>query len=115
MISSALLIVVTSQAGAGTFGHAGAWTGHLKIVQHWFVDFLELPLRCFVFHTHNNPIGMEEVADRGALAQEFGVRGDAEFYVRFAAIDGKGALEFLPCLCRHGAFLNDELRRSWLR
>src|ERR1700677_1934703 len=81
-------------------------------VQHRLVDLLELPLGCFVLYPHNDPVRMQKVTDRGAFTQEFWVRSDAERHLRFAAIDRKGALEFLSGARRHGAFLDYELGRS---
>src|SRR5438046_10411868 len=62
-----------------------------------------------------NAVGMKKIRDSGAFAKKFGIGGDAEFYIAFFGIGGKGAAELEPGARRHSALLDDEFGRFRFR
>src|SRR2546430_9774363 len=58
---------------------------------------------------------MKKIRDGGAFAKKFRIRGDAEFYIAFFGIGGKGAAEFEPGARRNGTFFDNEFCRFRFR
>jgi len=52
---------------------------------------------------NNNAVRMKKIRDGGPFAKKFGIGGDAEFYIAFLGIGGKGAAEFEASSRRHRA------------
>jgi hypothetical protein len=73
---------------------------------------VELFLRNLVIHAYNDSVGMQKILDGRTFAKEFRIRGHAKFHFAFAAVDRKGALQFLTRLRGNGALLNHQLWRT---
>ena len=68
-----------------------------------------------ILDADNNAVGMKKIRHSGAFAKKFGIGGDAEFYIAFFGIGGKGAAELEPGARRHSALLDDEFGRFRFR
>src|SRR5271154_47238 len=77
------------------------------LIENRAIDFLELLLRLFVVHSHDNAIRMQEIFDRRTFTQEFRIGGYLKCYAAFSSVDGKGALEFLARLRGNRTFFDD--------
>ena len=73
------------------------------------VNFAQVGGGRFVLDADDDAIGVEEVLDGGAFAEEFGIGGDAERDVGVSRVRGQGAAQFETGARGNGALFDDEL------
>ena len=113
MISSALLMVVTIQAGGAALGQARRMDGAVEtLLEDGEINFVHLLFGELVIDADYDAIGMEKIADGGAFAEKFGVGRHAKLRGAIAAVDAQLALELLASLRGDGAFFDDQFRAA---
>ena len=77
-------------------------------LEDWAINLAHLRGGCFVFDSDDDAIGVKEILDGGAFAQEFGIGHNAESYRAVARVGVESAVQFEAGAGGHCAFFNDE-------
>ena len=112
MISAALVEVCRIGGRYSGVAMAGDGIGTLVVAagSEWLVNGGQQSGRVFAVGAEDNSVRMEKILDRGAFAQEFGIRGHVKERPR-DAIPFDGASDPVIGIDRHRALLNDDLIR----
>ena len=85
------------------------------VIQDGAINFAQFFGGGRIFDANDDAVGVKEIVNGGAFAQEFGIGRDAESNVVTARVGGKGATKLESGARGNGAFFHDQFGRLRLR